>query len=487
MMTTPTQGSYNFTLNAGDDFSAFNFGFQNQQATVSGLVFYDANNNGIFDIGEAPAANKLVTVGSFTTITNSLGQYWVNVFPGNVIVSLLNPGNGYTISVPVSPHTYNLTAVMGGTYPFNDFGLYADPNFTDLSAHIHQISTVTPGFPVMNSLKYCNNGLTPQSGSFTLVWDAQITVSGPSVFNPAPSTIDLGSRTATWNFVNLGAGACTIIYMNAMAPVSLVLGTPVQNVVTVMPLEDSNPANNIAYLNQIVVGSWDPNDKQVIPQGIGEQGLILPNTGLSYTIRFQNTGSAPAVNVVLIDTVSTELVLESFQMNASSHPYSIIVDAESRVIRWTFSNIMLPDSTSDPEGSIGFVNFSINPVLNQADGTQLENFVDIYFDFNEPIRTNTALNTIDRFLAIESIEKSDLSVQTYPNPFNGFTNFMVNTGAESHALVEIYNTMGSLVDRFSVVSGQSYQVDASHWSAGIYIYSVKANQQIKQGKLIVNH
>ena len=41
------------------------------------------------------------------------------------------------------------------------------------------------------------------------------------------------------------------------------------------------------------------------------------------------------------------------------------------------------------EASNGFVSFSIRPKTSAPVGTRLENFADIYFDFNDPIRTNT--------------------------------------------------------------------------------------------------
>ena len=42
---------------------------------------------------------------------------------------------------------------------------------------------------------------------------------------------------------------------------------------------------------QIVVGAWDPNDKQSFPAGRQEQHFIEANTDIEYHIRFQNTGS----------------------------------------------------------------------------------------------------------------------------------------------------------------------------------------------------
>jgi hypothetical protein len=197
-------GGFQFTVTGEDNISGFDFGFQNQAVTISGTVFYDTNNNGIQDIGETGAAYKSLQIGNFWTSTNANGNYSLNVVPGNYIVSLTNPGNGYVISVPIAPSTYSVNAAnIGSNYSGNNFGLWADPNLIDLSADIYQISTVTPGFPVMTHLSYCNNGVAAQSGTFTYYWDAQLAISSPTVFNPAPTIFNAIGNSATWNFSNL--------------------------------------------------------------------------------------------------------------------------------------------------------------------------------------------------------------------------------------------------------------------------------------------
>lgn len=478
-------GGYAFTTTGGTTITGFDFGYQNQSVTITGTVFYDTNNNGVQNAGELPATFKSVHIGNYWVSTNASGFYTLNIPIGSYSIQLVNPGNGYAISIPAAPFVYQINAnTLGQTYANNNFGLWADPNLQDLSASITQISTVTPGFPVMTHLGYCNNGASAMSGTFTYYWDAQLAINSSSVFNPAPSTFNAANNTASWNFSNLSAGQCAYIYQNSLAPTSLVLGTPVFNSVIVTPLNDNYPSNNIDTLHQTVVGSWDPNDKQGTPSGIGEAGIIAPNTELSYTIRFQNTGSAPAVNVVLIDTISNEFILESIRMNVASHDYTMHIDINTRVVRWTFNGIMLPDSTSDLEGSNGFVNFSISPVQNQLDGTVLNNFADIYFDFNEPVRTNTTIHTIDRLTGIaENILNSD--VEVYPNPFSNSTQFLVNTKDKSSAQVQIFNALGEKLAEFNVESGKPTLFNALDFTAGMYFYKVNSKQGVSSGKLII--
>lgn len=485
MQTFPagSQG-YTYTASGGVNQGNFNFGFQNQAVIISGNAYNDLNGNGMRDSNEPGMPNKLIYVGNTWTYTNANGDYSIQLVPGNYLITISTLPSGYVLTEPtMNPPGYNVTAVMGNTYTGYDFGYYADPDLQDMRASIYNISTVTPGFPVMNSISYCNQGAVAQSGTFTLYWDPLLAIASQNVFNPQPSTFDAANNTASWNFNNLAAGACSYINWNSPAPVSLALGTPITNLVMVTPLNDYNPNNNIDTTHQTVVGSWDPNDKHGTPYGEGEEGSILPNTRITYTVRFQNTGTAPAVNVVLVDTISTDFILETLTMNASSDLYQMTLDPQTRVIRWVFNGIMLPDSTSDPIGSIGFVNFTISPQLNQPSGTRLENFCDIYFDFNEPIRTNTSVHTIDLPTGIAA--EASTMVNVFPNPFNGTTQFVIHTADKQDADVTIHNVLGASIAKFNAENGKAVMFDASNLSSGVYFYTVISGGKQTTGKLIV--
>ncbi len=152
-------------------------------------------------------------------------------------------------------------------------------------------------------------------------------------------------------------------------------------------------SNAISVSCQEVVAAYDPNDKKASPKGYMDQHLIEANTELEYRIRFQNTGTATALNVVLIDTISPHLDLASFRPGTSSHPYEIEMEGDN-LIRFVFDNIMLPDSNANEPASHGFVTFEIDQKPDNPIGTLLENYADIYFDFNDPVRTDTAWHTI---------------------------------------------------------------------------------------------
>lgn len=144
-----------------------------------------------------------------------------------------------------------------------------------------------------------------------------------------------------------------------------------------------------------VTGSYDPNDKQGAPIGWGPQHGISKESRLTYRIRFQNTGNDTAFKVVLVDTLPQELDISTLLIEGASHPFSWQLTGVGRpVLNFSFDPIELPDSTTNVLASQGFVQFSINPYDTLAEGSRIENFAEIFFDYNPPIITPISFHTI---------------------------------------------------------------------------------------------
>ena len=159
------------------------------------------------------------------------------------------------------------------------------------------------------------------------------------------------------------------------------------------PPDDPEP--EISEDCQPIIDSFDPNDKQVIPAGLTANHYTPTNTPLRYTVRFQNTGTDVAYRVVVVDTLATDLEISTLQVGAVSHAYTLTISGKVRpVLTFTFDNIMLPDSSKNLAGSNGFISFTIKPKSNLPEKTEIKNFADIFFDYNEPVRTNTTFNQI---------------------------------------------------------------------------------------------
>ncbi len=176
-------------------------------------------------------------------------------------------------------------------------------------------------------------------------------------------------------------------------------------------------ADSTTYLSTIVC-AYDPNDKNVIPSGKKDQKFVLKNEELTYTIRFQNTGNAPAKDVIITDTLDSNFDLRSFHVIGSSH--KVQTEQIGKYLSFNFRNIWLPDSISNKEGSKGFVYFRINAKDDIEECTVMKNKADIYFDFNPPITTNTVSNTLVSYICEDVIQKIDTTICTGENLY-GYT------------------------------------------------------------------
>ncbi len=153
-----------------------------------------------------------------------------------------------------------------------------------------------------------------------------------------------------------------------------------------------------------------PNDKLVFPKDFYH---FTNDSILDYTIRFQNTGTDTAFNIVVIDTLPPDVDVLTFQTGVSSHPYTYSLTGEG-LLKFTFSNILLPDSNTNESLSHGLVSFRIKPIQPVYMGQTITNEADIYFDFNPPVRTPPATVVVTNLTGIVPQPAPELRV--YPVP-----------------------------------------------------------------------
>ncbi len=255
------------------------------------------------------------------------------------------------------------------------------------------------------------------------------------------------------------------------------------------PPSDESPLVDIECVT--VTNAYDPNDKQVFPTGWGNAGNVEPGTEFKYKIRFQNTGTDTAFKVVLVDTLDQNLDISTLQVGTSSHNFTFKVSGKGRpVLIWTFDNILLPDSNRNKEGSIGYVDFSIRPKANAQVGTRLENFADIYFDFNDPIRTNTTVNTIwvPTFTpgildtVFTSSQKQVISdhFKIHPNPSKG----QVEITTPQAGMLQVFDLRGILLETQKIAEGQN-QLHFIALPKGLYWIKLQTDSGVATQKMVL--
>jgi hypothetical protein len=251
------------------------------------------------------------------------------------------------------------------------------------------------------------------------------------------------------------------------------------------PINDPNPFTSTFCLESII--SFDPNDTRAFPVGYGNDNLLEANTDIEYMIRFQNTGSDLTYNVVLLDSLATFLDEKTIKTGASSHPFDLDV-LDGRVLRFTFADINLPQSSINELGSNGFVKFRISQKADNPISTVITNQAAIYFDYNAPIFTNTVYHTIGKDfieVIVNAKNPQQKQLKIWPNPATDIVHFeMPETVTD--ARFELMDVLGQKVRTDVNFTGKSYRFDRTGLNAGTYFFQLITRESgVYSGKIML--
>jgi PKD repeat protein len=444
---------------------------------ICGNVYRDINKNCAYDTFDQPL--REITIKFNTTpvtyaYTNASGYYQIYLPKGSYQISQVLTFRNPPINqlCPASNAAITVNATTGGaTYCNNNF--YDTTSLCpDLAVGIFKVANLTPGFVSKKAVRYANRGAIPIAG---VVLKYRF-LSGLTVLGSTTATYSVSGNVITWNLGTLPAYTSGTKLVNLQVPTTLALGTAVVDSVWIEPAGgDCDQSNNSATYNDTCVGSYDPNDKAASPAGD-----ISPSVKtLDYLIRFQNTGTAPAHNVRIEDKIDDNFEKASLTVNDFSHTMNSYFDDNGKIY-FEFPNIMLPDSGTDYEASQGYVSYSIKLKDNLALGTKLKNTAEIYFDFNEPIITNTTVNTI--VLKSSSGVKTEvdgLNVSIYPNPTQNLATIEVNLDKASNISYTLFNIQGKLVRQEDLANKAiglvKHEINLEGIHSGIYILNISIN------------
>ena len=451
-------------------------------------AFLDINSNGSQDVGE-----QNFPLGQFHYEVNQNGNVHNIIAPTGVYnIYDLNAANSYNISYSidsnytanysVTPASYsNINVVVGAGMQVYNFPISVTSNYADLAVLNVPIQQPRPGFTYQNKIIYTNLG-------------TQTVASGTITFNKAPLVnITANTQTGTiatpagftYDFTNLLPFEVRTMTVTMQVPTipTIALGNLLTNSVAITPLTgDVVPANNSASVTQIVIGSYDPNDKM---ESHGEQILFssfTANDYLTYTIRFENTGTASAINVRVNDVLDSRLDENSIKMESASHNY--VMDRMGTNLTWKFENIQLPATAVNATASKGYIQFKIKPKPGFAVGDIIPNTASIYFDYNPAIITNTFHTEFAAQLAVDQFENGNFVF--YPNPTSDFVTISLKNTENSISTIVVYDVVGKLIlEKKPNTSIATETVNLSSVNPGIYFIEVTTDTNLKVVKKLI--
>ncbi len=450
-----------------------------QSSCIIGLVYCDANLNDSLDSGEVviPFA-PVVLENGVTVYTDSLGVFSYSGgqnpsgMMGVSISSSWLATNGYELL----NNNFEVSTDCSSPVPLN-IGINCSPVLCS-----NLWTTVTPWigyFQNQNNqirLSWGNYGPNMTSGfTLTLTFPTDVTPVLSSISNPNYS---ISGNTISWTYPAGNYSSYNTDIISFYVPPIFPSGTAHTYTSTIDArgaVADCDTTNNDGMLTMILGNSYDPNDKSV-----SHPPMINPDEDeeLTYVIRFQNTGTAPAQDVYILDTLSSFLDWSSLKVINASH-YMQLVDLGNGVVKFNFPGIWLPDSTSNEPASHGRVVFSIKENAFNPLNSVIENTGYIYFDWNEAIITNTTYN-INAYPVSGIDELSGNQVNIYPNPFNGTVNVLSSKLMES---IKVLDVTGHEV-YFEAVNAVNQSIDLSKLSQGVYLVEVNSGGEISTQRII---
>ena len=453
---------------------------------ISGNIYKDQNSNCKKDATENDAANipvklyddlnKLVA----QTFSDSKGKYYFFITGGRYKVEL---GNGtFTVNCPY-PGTDSVVDVSNGvSVEHVDFSILCKPGFDIGVSGVWASGKVFPGqqhrlaIQAGDLSQWNNLGCSSNvSGTVKATVDGPVTYAGIPLGALTPS---VNGNTFTYTISDFSAINQYGFQLLFNTKTTATASDSVCVTINVTPITgDNDPSNNTKHFCYKVFNSYDPNLKEVYPLSDLEEGF---KDWFTYTIHFQNTGNAPAIDIALTDTLDPKLDAETFQVLNYSHFNQTTLTGNA--LYFKFPNIQLVDSISDPEKSKGFIQYRIKPKIGLKVGASVKNRAFIYFDYNKPVITNTTVNTVVKEV---SVEKNDWQnkIIVYPNPSDGLYYIELPEKSTMQGVTaEVYNLLGKVVWNGRLT--QSNPLDITALPSGIYLLKLTDAEKTYNQRLI---
>lgn len=337
----------------------------------------------------------------------------------------------------------------------------------NLKVTIFPLNAARPGFNAKYQILVKNNGNQIESGQVNFLYDNTVMDFVSAELPPDNST----NNQLFWNFTNLRPFE-SIIYTVTLKCHSPLESPPV-NIGDILSFAaevngsgtDESPLDNNFAFRQTVVGSFDPNDKTCIEGSTITSDKVGGN--LHYMIRFENTGTYPAENVVVKDVIDTTVFdINSLQIINTSHSMWTRI-LRGNTVEFIFEGIQLPytDSLND-----GYVAYQIRTKPKLMIGDSIKNIAEIYFDYNAPVITNQTITEV--VLPTSTINPFDNKFYISPNPAS---NILTVHSDEPIQSVEILQLDGRVI---RTLSSSLKSVDVSGLPAGTYFIKVQSAGQI---------
>jgi hypothetical protein len=438
-----------------------------ERKLLSGYLYWDKNQDCTFTLGtDAPLAGEIVklTPGNHYFQTNALGFYQIPVLEGD-----------YTIEAVTSPlwnKTCGSISVSTSSEDFSqlqNIGLENVERVGDLSV----VLVKENGWKIVRGKKNVYRLILKNDGNETLD-SIGMQLDLPDWYSSVsliPAAATQSGNTYHWNFSNVAPDSTVYIDIITTPKPGLTelegswsyngsVGGSVPDVI-------SNESGSESFE---LVDDLPPISKQSNPL----EGYLHPESEkLAYNIQFRNVSGKTVNRVVVQDTFDEDLYILGFDItnftglqNGAQPEYEVMDNGNYRYnFTWVFDDVNLPDSSTDADKSLGFIQVDIRLAKGfLKNGTEICNQAKVRFDQLEPQRTNRVCSVVGIVSTGPSFGKSAIAV--YPNP--AMDGIQIENTTNQIILLSILNQLGQEVKNTELNPNQSEYVNIADLPAGVY-------------------
>ena len=431
---------------------------------LSGTVFFDENQDGIFDNQEIgiPGIPVRIQPGDAIAVSNSEGRYIAYADEGEQLKMTIEQSADWILT----SDSLSFTDIYEEGNPENSahyFGLIPAYDWYELSSSLTS-NPVRCNQNVHFFLHWRNGSTKPLDGRIVLQYDDLVTFVNATF---PPTQHNSTTREMVWVLDSLPLFTEQDSRITFSMPDESFVGQPMEFIVDAY--RDSSGAeilmSHVDY-TPLVTCAVDPNDKHVMPAGQRDEKYVLREDELTYTVRFENLGNAEAIDITVVDTLDGDFDMQSFKVIDSSFPALITLDGN--VVTFLFLNIWLPAKGT------GFVTYQVKPKETVEDHTQVENKADIVFDFNQPIITNKTIQTVVNEIC-ENVTFTIDTVICDGGPFMGITEpgtyydtISIGSTCDSITIIHVDFTGPVIIEiDTAICEGEFF---AGHNTSGVFTY-----------------
>ena len=365
---------------------------------VTGVAYVDANENGMYEVGETLLRNALISLspGNFSVLTNDEGNYIINTPKGGAtLTAKMNEGYWIDDLITIEDLSIFETCVEGVNFGFV-------PNLFYQEAKVSVANTITRcDWETKFYFTVENTGTMDVDAKIEFEFDDR-----SSYFSTSQIGLQVNGNVASANLGIIEPFETYEFWITLKMPAGSA-SLPILEFNTTLFNSADMEMDSYAQEEQLRC-SYDPNDKRTFPDREGEENLTLMDEELEYTIRFQNNGNDTAFLVKIIDPIDPNIDRTSIRVISASHDVETCIEGDNLI--FIFEDIYLVDSMTNYDGSQGYVSYRCNTLDGRAENTIVRNTADIIFDTNVPIVTNTTKNTLVSQLCYNVTTETDIYI-----------------------------------------------------------------------------